>query len=70
VTYFIAAAFALFLIGSGLWLVQLWLEPWTPQVFFKLLATDGVLLAVVLVGGFVFREKREADRLRNDRELR
>jgi hypothetical protein len=29
-----------------------------------------VLMAIVLVGGFVFREKRATDRRRNDRELR
>jgi len=27
-------------------------------------------MAIVLVGGFVFREKRATDRRRNDRELR
>ena len=69
-SYAAIAAFALFLIGAALWLVQLWLQPWTPQIFFKLLATDGVLLLVVLVGGFIWREKRETDRLRDDRDLR
>jgi hypothetical protein len=70
VKYFIVAGFALFVIGAGLFLAQLWLQLWTPEIFFKLLATDGVLLAIVLVGGFVFREKRETDRLRDDQEIR
>ena len=63
------AAFALFLIGAGLFLAQLWLQPWSPDLFLKLTATDGVLFAIALVVAFLLRERRESERLRNRREL-
>ena len=62
-------AFALFLAGAALFLAQLWLQPWTPETFFKLIATDGVLFVIALVAAFVWRERRETERLRNRREL-
>jgi hypothetical protein len=62
-------AFALFLIGAALFLAQLWLQPWSPDTFLKLAATDGVLLGVAVVVAFLARERRESERLRNRREL-
>jgi hypothetical protein len=63
------SGFALFLIGAGLFLVQLWAQPWWPETFLKLMATDGVLLAIVIVGGFALRERRATEELRRRKEL-
>jgi len=65
----VLAGFALFLIGAALFLAQLWAQPWSPETFLKLMATDGVLLAIVIVGGFIIRERRASDSLRNRKEL-
>ena len=65
----LAIGFALFLVGAALFLVQLWLQPWSPETFFKLLATDGVLLVIAIVAGFAVRERRETARLRNRKDL-
>ena len=59
----VLSGFALFLIGAALFLAQLWAQPWSPETFLKLMATDGVLLAIVVVGGFVLRERRATEEL-------
>ena len=63
------AGFALFLIGAGLFLAQLWARPWSPETFLKLIATDGIVLAIVVIGGFLLRERGASERLRNRRDL-
>ena len=65
----VLSGFALFLIGAALFLAQLWAQPWSPETFVKLMATDGVLLVIVIVGGFIIRERRASDSLRNRKEL-
>ena len=65
----VAAGFALFLAGAALFLAQLWFEPWSPETFVKLMATDGVLLAITVVGAFVIRERRATERLRSRKDL-
>ncbi len=62
-------AFALFVIGALIVLVQLWLQPFAHETFVKLIATDAILLA--LVGGWAFfvRERRESERLDRDKKL-
>lgn len=65
----VVIGFALFLIGAALFLAQLWLQLWSPETFFKLLITDGVLLAITIVGAFVTRERRETEQLRNRKGL-
>jgi uncharacterized membrane protein YcjF (UPF0283 family) len=65
----VLAGFVLFLIGAGLFLVQLWAQPWSPETFIKLLATDGVLLAIVVVGGFILRERRATEALHRRKGL-
>ena len=62
-------AFALFLLGAALFLTQLWLQLWSPELFLKLAATDGVLFVVAVVVAFILRERRESERLRNRRGL-
>ena len=65
----VAAGFALFLAGAALFLAQLWFEPWSPETFVKLMATDGVLLAITVVGAFIIRERRATERLRTGKDL-
>ena len=65
----VMAGFALVLAGAALFLAQLWLEPWSPQTFIKLMATVGVLLAIAIAATFVLRERSETARLRNRRDL-
>ena len=62
-TLSVALGLLLFLTGAALALTQLWLQLWSPEIFLKLIATVGVLLAIVLVVSFVLRERRETDRL-------
>jgi uncharacterized membrane protein YcjF (UPF0283 family) len=61
--------FALFVMGAFVALAQLWLQLWSPETFIKLMATDGVLLAVVAAAAFILRERRETERLRNRNRL-
>lgn len=61
--------FAVFLVGAVMFLAQLWLQPWSPETFVKLILTDGVALAIVVIGGFALRERRESERLRNRQDL-
>jgi hypothetical protein len=65
----VVLGFALFVAGAAVFLAQLWLQPWSPETFLKLMATDGVLLAITIVGAFVLRERRSTDRLRNRKDL-
>ena len=65
----VLSGFALFLIGAALFLAQLWAQPWSPETFLKLMVTDGVLLAIVIVGGFVLRERRATERCTSARGL-
>ena len=61
--------FALLLVGAAVFLAQLWFQLWSPKTFFKLLATDGVLLALTIVGAFIVRERRASDQISNRKEL-
>ncbi len=61
--------FALFVAGAAAALAQLWLQLWSPETFIKLMASDGVLFAVVVAATFVLRERRETERLRNRKQL-
>jgi uncharacterized membrane protein YcjF (UPF0283 family) len=65
----VVVGFALFLVGTGLFLAQLWLQPWSPETFLKLIVTDGIALAITIAFAFVLRERRETERLRNRRDL-
>ncbi len=65
----VVVGFALFVAGAAVFLAQLWLQPWSPETFLKLMATDGVLLAITIVGAFVLRERRSTERLRNRKDL-
>jgi hypothetical protein len=65
----VVLGFALVLVGAGLFLAQLWLQPWSHEIFFKLIVTDAVLLALTIAAGFALKERRETERLKNRRDL-
>jgi hypothetical protein len=65
----VLAGFAVFLVGAALFLAQLWFEPWRPETFAKLIVTDGVVLAIVIAGAFVMRERRDTRRLHDRKDL-
>ena len=65
----VAIAFGLFHLGVLIGLAQLWFRPWTPETFLKIVITDGVLLAVVLVWNFLIRERRDYERTRDGERL-
>jgi len=65
----IPVGFALFLIGAALLLTQLWLCAWAPETFLRLMATIGILMAVVVARHFVLRETRDTARLRSRHDL-
>ena len=57
-------AFGLFLLGALVVLTQLWLQPWSPDIFVRVMITLGVLLAVVVAWHLVARERRDTARTR------
>jgi uncharacterized membrane protein YcjF (UPF0283 family) len=63
------AGFALFVAGAAVALAQLWLQLWSPETFVKLMATDGVLFALVVAAAFILRERRETEQLRSRKRL-
>jgi hypothetical protein len=65
----LAAGFGLFLAGAAVVLAQLWLQPWPPETFAKIMITDGVLLAVVIVWHMIQRERRDTAQLRERKRL-
>ncbi len=64
----VPAAFGLFVAAAAVGLVQLWLRPFDAETFTKLIATIGILLALVIAWGLVIRERREAKAARDRRE--
>jgi hypothetical protein len=69
VSWTAAAGFALVLIGAALGLAQLWLRPWDPETFAKLMITVGVLLAIDIAWGLVQRERRDTAKTRDRKRL-
>ena len=65
----VATAFALFIAGAAIGLAQLWLHPWAPDMFVKLMITVGVLFALVLAWSLVLRERRDSARIRDRNTL-
>ena len=65
----VPTGFGLFLIGAALGLAQLWLRPWQPETFGKLMITVGVLLAIVIVWNLVVRERRDSAKLLDRKKL-
>ncbi len=62
---FSRAAFGLLVLGAGVFLAQIWFEILRPEIFAKTLVTLGIVLALVLIWGFVQRENRESAKLRD-----
>jgi membrane protein implicated in regulation of membrane protease activity len=65
----LAAGFGLFLAGAAAVLAQLWLQPCAPETFAKIMITDGILLAVVVVWHMIQRERRDTAQLRERKRL-
>ncbi len=63
------ACLALFVLGVLTFLVQLWLAPWTPDTFWKLILTYGALFLVSFVVNFLLRESRLSERIARDDRL-
>jgi hypothetical protein len=55
--------FALFVLGVVLWLLQLWFKVWTPDMFFKLSATDGAFLLVAVLWVFLVKENKASAKI-------
>ena len=53
----------LFVAGVLTALAQVWFGPWSQDVFFKLMLTDGALLLMILVPSFLVKEYRESKEL-------
>ena len=56
-------SFALFLVGVGLFLAQIWFSILSAELFLKLLITDGLLFGVSLIYAFLIREKTDSDKI-------
>ncbi len=63
----IALAFTFVALGVLLGLVELWSGWFAPDLFVKLMVTDGALLALLVAWALVARERRETERLRRDK---
>ena len=50
----------LFVLGVLLGVIQLWLQPWSVQLFVKLEMTIGALILIVCVVWFVAKEYKES----------
>ena len=57
--------FALFLAGVAVFLAQLWFSLWGPDLFVKILLTDGILFLVAFVVNFLLRENRQSEKINN-----
>ena len=63
-------AFALFVLGALVTLVEIWFELWAHETFLKLVASDAILIVIVAAWAFFARERRETEKLKNDTTLR
>jgi hypothetical protein len=61
---FSRAAYGVLVLGAGVFLAQIWFEILRPDVFLKTLVTLGIVLALLLIWGFIQRENRESAKLR------
>ncbi len=59
----------LFVLGAIIVLVQLWFSLWSPEIFFKIAVTVGVLFVVSLVLSFVFKEAADTKNLKDGHDL-
>lgn len=64
-----ALALGLFHLGVLIALAQLWFRPWDYETFLKILITDGAFLAVALTWGFLIRERRDYEKIRDGKRL-
>jgi Mn2+/Fe2+ NRAMP family transporter len=62
--------FALFVAAALLGLAELWVSPLATETFVKIEITLGVVFVVLAAAMFLMREKRESDKLRQDKSLR
>ena len=67
--YLTMSSFGLFLLGVGLFLVQLWAHPWSADLFAKLIITIGALFGVVFVLSFIIRENKISKKINDDGAL-
>ena len=63
-------AFALIVVGALVTLIQIWFEPWAHETFLKLMASDAILIVLAAAWAFFARERRETEKLNNDKILR
>jgi hypothetical protein len=55
--------FLLFLSGIVIFLIQLWFQVWGPELFIKIMITNGAFFIISLVLSFLIKEKRASDRM-------
>jgi uncharacterized membrane protein YiaA len=53
----------LFILGVLIFLIQLWFESWSSEMFSKIMITDIVLFGVSLVVVFLIKENKESQDL-------
>lgn len=59
--------FLLFLGGVALFLLQMWFQPLNGETFTKIIITDGALLVVCFIWGFLVRENRESKKISGEK---
>jgi hypothetical protein len=57
------ACFALFLLGVAAFVAQMWFHIWEPEIFLKIIITNGCVFAVVFVMQFLIKEEKIAKSL-------
>ncbi len=60
---------SLFILGVALFLIQLWFQSWSPEMFSKLIVTVFALFVASYVVAFVIKEGKATDKLNKKSEL-
>ena len=63
-------AFALFVAGALVTLVEIWFEPFAHEIFIKIIASDAILIVLVAAWALFARERLETEKLNKDKALR
>ncbi len=60
-----AICFALFLGGVLAFLSQMWFHTWPPELFLKIIITDGAFFVVSFIYVFLIKESRQSDKIKH-----
>ncbi|MEJ0062446.1 MAG: hypothetical protein WDO70_04395 [Alphaproteobacteria bacterium] len=62
-----AACFFFILLGVLLYLIQLWFQVWSHEIFSKIMVTDIAVFIIVYAFSFFIKEDKATDKINNDK---